>query len=444
MEKFSVRSLLAVSLVSFGLLVSPGTSSAADSVEKKVGDQFSHDQYKKIFRENFKKEMSPICEYKVKKVNQLKGKTIFKDESYADELVFSYHAEQRNDTSKEITRTITFNESVEYGSTWSKEKSWSYGGEIETEFTTPFGKGKLSANIERSTTDTTVESEKRNRNYTDSIEVPVGPYKKVDVYYNIFGKEVSDIPYTAEYKVYGPVEIEFRDLKPEAIFYKKNNCKDSFHTFKGNDNIDVNCKNHKMKNDEARSLKLVNIPEGTTIEVWDHPDKRDKDDWAEITVRKYCDELAINSFEGNKDEASYKLVKHGKGGLDGKVSRVKIKWGNNARVAKVNIEDYLNEKQRTITIEGQYKGRALVAKGECVAIEDPDYVSPNDPNKKEQNAKASSPVAKGEPGSKNLKSAKGTKEDNPEFNQISDKKKLAELQKLFKKSGKSLKTKEGK
>jgi len=83
------------------------------------------------------------------------------------------------------------------------------------------------------------------------------------------------------------------------------------------------------KNDEARSLRVENLPQGSEIEVYDNPDCNVGDDWAKITTNRSSlapgnSYITVNSFEENGNWENYKIDYHYQdGNLDGKVSCVK-------------------------------------------------------------------------------------------------------------------------
>ncbi|ADO73113.1 hypothetical protein [Stigmatella aurantiaca] len=76
-------------------------------------------------------------------------------------------------------------------------------------------------------------------------------------------------------------------------------------------------------NDEARSMMLFRVNAGTIIRVYNSPSGSHTDDWAEITLKRYVDELCIGSFESASPNADYSLRYCDEGGLDGKVSQAR-------------------------------------------------------------------------------------------------------------------------
>ncbi|HXP00721.1 MAG TPA: hypothetical protein VN813_09465 [Luteibacter sp.] len=95
----------------------------------------------------------------------------------------------------------------------------------------------------------------------------------------------------------------------------------------------ANVSNWDCPNDEAKSMKLHNLPAGSVIELYNDGDCADDDDWVQITVLKGrigADDLIVGGFEGNgvwigsgEDPNSYRSVFHLKRNrhdLHGKVS----------------------------------------------------------------------------------------------------------------------------
>ena len=77
-------------------------------------------------------------------------------------------------------------------------------------------------------------------------------------------------------------------------------------------------------NDEARSMKLFQVPVGTVIRVYNSASGSHGDDWAEIVVNQYAEQLCVTSFEvSGTPNPHYSLRYCDTGGLDGKVSQVR-------------------------------------------------------------------------------------------------------------------------
>lgn len=79
-----------------------------------------------------------------------------------------------------------------------------------------------------------------------------------------------------------------------------------------------------LQNDEARSVKLLNVRPGCTISVYDSPGGSTKDDFCIIRVKRSSPEYTVATFERSYED-DYVLVSYArKNGLDGKVSRIRI------------------------------------------------------------------------------------------------------------------------
>jgi Metallo-peptidase family M12 len=77
-------------------------------------------------------------------------------------------------------------------------------------------------------------------------------------------------------------------------------------------------------NDEARSLRLFDVPAGRVLRFYDDPGGSTQDDWTEITVKRNIREKLVNSFERNLEDGDVRVEYHRNNGLDGKVSRLQI------------------------------------------------------------------------------------------------------------------------
>ncbi|HEY0372500.1 MAG TPA: M12 family metallo-peptidase [Thermoanaerobaculia bacterium] len=77
-------------------------------------------------------------------------------------------------------------------------------------------------------------------------------------------------------------------------------------------------------NDEARSLKLFEVPAGRVLRFYDDPNGNTGDDWTEITVKRNLIEKLIPSFERSFEDPDVVVQYHRNNGLDGKVSRLQI------------------------------------------------------------------------------------------------------------------------
>jgi hypothetical protein len=77
-------------------------------------------------------------------------------------------------------------------------------------------------------------------------------------------------------------------------------------------------------NDEARAMKLLNVPAGFVITLADHPRGQRDDDWVSISIKRDINEKVIAGFEHSFEDADVKVVYHRNNGLDGKVSQVVV------------------------------------------------------------------------------------------------------------------------
>jgi hypothetical protein len=77
-------------------------------------------------------------------------------------------------------------------------------------------------------------------------------------------------------------------------------------------------------NDEARSLRLFEVPAGRVLRFYDDPGGSSQDDWTEITVKRNLKDKLIGSFERTFEDADVRVQYHRNNGLDGKVSRLQI------------------------------------------------------------------------------------------------------------------------
>jgi hypothetical protein len=88
--------------------------------------------------------------------------------------------------------------------------------------------------------------------------------------------------------------------------------------------VDINLKNHECRNDEIRSVKLLKIKSGTLLQLFDNPDGKMEDDWAEIYVKKDIDDRIISTFTESFNDDEISFYSSGNDGLDGKISRIKV------------------------------------------------------------------------------------------------------------------------
>ena len=77
-------------------------------------------------------------------------------------------------------------------------------------------------------------------------------------------------------------------------------------------------------NDEARSLKLLNVRAGAVIIVYDSPDGALNDDYCVIRVIRSQPEYTVGTFQRSYDDAYVSVSYARRNGLDGRVSRIRI------------------------------------------------------------------------------------------------------------------------
>jgi hypothetical protein len=74
-------------------------------------------------------------------------------------------------------------------------------------------------------------------------------------------------------------------------------------------------------NDEARSVKLENLPPGTVITVYDAKNCGKHDDWGEITIYKQGGDLMVGDFNHSFEiPATLRYDGHYNNGINGKLS----------------------------------------------------------------------------------------------------------------------------
>jgi hypothetical protein len=86
----------------------------------------------------------------------------------------------------------------------------------------------------------------------------------------------------------------------------------------------INLKNYNCPNDEIRSVKLLKIPTGSILRVYDDPDAKMEDDWTEIITKREIESYLISSFEQSLDNEMVSMAFHRNNGLDGKISHIEI------------------------------------------------------------------------------------------------------------------------
>lgn len=75
-------------------------------------------------------------------------------------------------------------------------------------------------------------------------------------------------------------------------------------------------------NDEARSLRLLGVPAGYRLRLYDSPSCSTNDDWTEIRVHQTTVQDLVATFESSFFNGRLQVIHHHDNGLDGKVSCV--------------------------------------------------------------------------------------------------------------------------
>lgn len=107
----------------------------------------------------------------------------------------------------------------------------------------------------------------------------------------------------------------------QIVFYEGNGgSQDIVTTFSDNPGQD----RRVNPNDEARSVKLLDVRAGTVISVFDAKNGSQTDDFCVIQVKRSSPEYTVGTFERSFEDESVIVSYARKNGLDGKVSRVRI------------------------------------------------------------------------------------------------------------------------
>ncbi|EPJ82385.1 hypothetical protein CFII64_16562 [Pseudomonas sp. CFII64] len=91
---------------------------------------------------------------------------------------------------------------------------------------------------------------------------------------------------------------------------------------------DLRLTSNGCENDEIRSLELEGIAAGTRIELYDSPGADRQDDFTYIDVKQSIPlktRIKIDSLEGSSNSYYYNKLGFSNNGLDGKVSRIKVR-----------------------------------------------------------------------------------------------------------------------
>lgn len=118
------------------------------------------------------------------------------------------------------------------------------------------------------------------------------------------GHDEKAVAFVRWYEGYNASQDNFCTIPINTIPYYQTN------TFK-----EIHC-----SNDEAKSVKMQNLPPGTEIYIYDMPSCGDSDDWGKITILKQSASIIVGGFSHTftMDDVKYANVWHN--GINGKVS----------------------------------------------------------------------------------------------------------------------------
>lgn len=107
----------------------------------------------------------------------------------------------------------------------------------------------------------------------------------------------------------------------QIVFYEGNGAsQDIVHTADDSPGQDF----RPRQNDEARSVKLLDVRAGCVISVFDSPAGQTNDDFCVIHVKRSSSEYIVATFERSYENEDVLVSYARKNGLDGKVSRIRI------------------------------------------------------------------------------------------------------------------------
>jgi len=107
----------------------------------------------------------------------------------------------------------------------------------------------------------------------------------------------------------------------QIVFYEGNGgSQDIVHTTDDSAGQDF----RPRQNDEARSVKLLNVRRGCVISVFDAPNGSTTDDFCVIQVKRSSPEYTVGTFERSYEDDDVLVSYARKNGLDGKVSRIRV------------------------------------------------------------------------------------------------------------------------
>jgi hypothetical protein len=93
----------------------------------------------------------------------------------------------------------------------------------------------------------------------------------------------------------------------------------------GTSTVNFKSDSHGCANDEARSMKLLNVKSGTIITVFDDPKAGSGDDRSIVTVRKDATRLVVPDFERSNTNVDMTVRHVHKNGLNGKISSIRLR-----------------------------------------------------------------------------------------------------------------------
>jgi len=107
----------------------------------------------------------------------------------------------------------------------------------------------------------------------------------------------------------------------QIVFYEGNGgSQDIVHTTSDRAGQDF----RPRENDEARSVKLLDVRPGCVISVFDSPGGATTDDFCVIQVKRSSPEYTVTTFERSYEDDEVLVSYARRNGLDGKVSRIRI------------------------------------------------------------------------------------------------------------------------
>jgi len=126
------------------------------------------------------------------------------------------------------------------------------------------------------------------------------------------------------------VNVQHGDLTPLIVFYEGNGGSQNIVcTLSRPEGGYTNFKNNRnCGNDEARSVKLIEVPAGSEIKVYDDPNGSTRDDYTVITVLSdITGSYVVDTFESSYSDGIVRVQFNRHNGLDGKVSRAVYNFG---------------------------------------------------------------------------------------------------------------------